>query len=250
MDRFYEYLDDEGYTQINPFSGIRKKISLIRTTQEAVEIKRITNFQWDYVMRSANALADNDAKYERHLFVITLLKTHFLRVSDFAPCYETIPKMNDFVKTTEGWIFKALGKGNKLRNIALKDVSLDALKRYRSALGLSILPTPSDDSYLLPLSSKRKKPYISSTRSIQQHVDMIFKHAINRMMEDGLEEESLELQSASSHWLRHTGISEDVKTRPLNDVRMDAGHSTIATTTGYMGSTLQERIESAKNQPL
>ena len=36
------------------------------------------------------------------------------------------------------------------------------------------------------------------------------------------------------HWLRHTGISDDVKQRPREHVRDDAGHSSGAITDKYI----------------
>ena len=38
---------------------------------------------------------------------------------------------------------------------------------------------------------------------------------------------------ATVHWLRHTGIFEDVKSRPREHVRDDAGHSSGAITDRY-----------------
>ena len=48
----------------------------------------------------------------------------------------------------------------------------------------------------------------------------------------------------------HTGISDDVKTRPREHVRDDAGHSSGATTDRYIDIGLRERHQSAKNKPL
>ena len=55
---------------------------------------------------------------------------------------------------------------------------------------------------------------------------------------------------ATVHWLRHTGISEDVKLRPREHVRDDAGHSSSATTDRYIDVELQERYQSAKNKKI
>jgi hypothetical protein len=52
------------------------------------------------------------------------------------------------------------------------------------------------------------------------------------------------------HWLRHTGISEDVKVRPKEHVKEDAGHSSMATTDKYIDSELRERHASAKYQKI
>jgi hypothetical protein len=52
------------------------------------------------------------------------------------------------------------------------------------------------------------------------------------------------------HWLRHTGISEDVKIRPREHVRDDAGHASMATTDRYIESDRRERHASARKKPL
>lgn len=50
------------------------------------------------------------------------------------------------------------------------------------------------------------------------------------------------------HWLRHTGISEDVKIRPREHVRDDAGHSSSAITDKYIDVESRERHYSAKKK--
>ena len=45
-----------------------------------------------------------------------------------------------------------------------------------------------------------------------------------------------DLKAATVHWLRHTGISEDVKIRPREYVRDDAGHQSMQTTDRYIES--------------
>ena len=51
-------------------------------------------------------------------------------------------------------------------------------------------------------------------------------------------------------WLRHTGISDDVKIRPREHVRDDAGHSSGAITDKYIDVELAARAKSAKNKML
>ena len=55
---------------------------------------------------------------------------------------------------------------------------------------------------------------------------------------------------ATVHWLRHTGISDDVKTRPREHVRDDAGHSSGAITDRYIDVGLKERHKSARRKPI
>lgn len=53
---------------------------------------------------------------------------------------------------------------------------------------------------------------------------------------------------ATVHWLRHTGISDDVKIRPREHVRDDASHGSSAITDKYIDIELEERHLSAKRK--
>jgi hypothetical protein len=64
----------------------------------------------------------------------------------------------------------------------------------------------------------------------------------------GIENDAVDLRTATVHWLRHTGISEDVKFRPREYVRDDAGHSSMQTTDRYIESDLRERHESGRSK--
>ena len=48
----------------------------------------------------------------------------------------------------------------------------------------------------------------------------------------------------------HTGISDDVKHRPRERVRDDAGHSSSAITDKYIDIELKEHHKSAKNKQI
>ena len=56
------------------------------------------------------------------------------------------------------------------------------------------------------------------------------------------------LRSATVHWLRHTGISDDVKHRPREHVRDDAGHNSSAITDRYIDVELKERANTARHK--
>ena len=68
------------------------------------------------------------------------------------------------------------------------------------------------------------------------------------MKSDGLEDDAADLKAATVHWLRHTGISEDVKFRPREHVRDDAGHQSMQTTDRYIESDDRERHLSARKK--
>ena len=110
------------------------------------------------------------------------------------------------------------------------------------------MPTLSDQT---PLVSKLKGGGpVTSTRQIRRIVQDCFDAAYARMKANGMEDDAQELRDATVHWLRHTGISEDVKLRPREHVRDDAGHASMATTDRYVESDRRERHQSGRKKPL
>ena len=89
---------------------------------------------------------------------------------------------------------------------------------------------------------------MANTTHIRNIVQECFDKAIRSLATQQQAEEADSLMDATVHWLRHTGISEDVKTRPREHVRDDAGHSSSAITDKYVDIELKERHKSAKKK--
>lgn len=250
LSTFYNYLLQEEYVFMNPVASIRQKSKFIRKQQTHLRIRRLTEMQWEYVIETSKSAAEKyPDKHERTLFIITALYAMYLRISELAASKRWTPKMSDFYRDHDGnWWFTTVGKGNKQRQIAVSNAMLNALKRYRKHLGLSVLPSPADSTPLL-LKTKGTGP-IGSTTYIREIVQECFDRAITKLNKDGNFEEAESLNEATVHWLRHTGISDDVKRRPREHVRDDAGHNSSATTDKYIDVELRERHKSAKNKPL
>jgi integrase len=250
LSSFYNFLIQEEATEVNPVAHIRQKSKFLRKRQGKPKIRRLSELQWEYVIETANMLAKNNPdNHERTLFILSSLYLMYLRISELAASDRWTPLMNDFRRDHDGlWWFTVVGKGNKEREIAVSDSMLNALKRWRQYLQLTPLPSPADKSPLLP---KRKGTgAISNTSFIRKIVQFCFDSTIDRLNSDGFKEDAAALSEATVHWLRHTGISEDVKRRPREHVRDDAGHSTGATTDKYIDIERRERHASAKNKAL
>ena len=246
LSSFYGYLAQEGVAHSNPVSLIRQKSKFVRRSHSQAPVRRISTLQWDYVIENIEHLVKEDpVRHERTLFIMNCLFAMYLRISELVVDERSTPTMGDFRKDRDGhWWFHVTGKGNKDRIVTVSDDMLNALRRYRSHLGLSPLPALNDP---LPLIAKtRGKGSVTSTRQIRALVQECFDAAFQRMKVEGLAEEAQDLKSATVHWLRHTGISEDVKFRPREHVRDDAGHSTMQTTDRYIESDLRERHESGR----
>lgn len=249
LNCFYNFLIQEDITPINPILQIRQKNRFYRTIQGGAKIRRISELQWKYVLSSAEEMAaQNPEKHERTLFVISILYSLYLRISELVAQNRWSPKMNDFAKDYEGnWWFTTVGKGNKERQISVSDSMLEALKRWRKYLNLTpLLPTPNDSSPLIP--KIRGLGPVTDTSHVRRIVQTCFDHAIVKLRENGFVEEADALGEATVHWLRHTGISDDVKIRPREHVRDDAGHSSSSITDKYIDVELRARHASAKKK--
>ena len=222
----------------------------MQTRQGQTKVRRLSQEQWRTLIETAEDMASkHPTSHERTLFMVSALYSMYLRVSELSASERWTPTMNDFHKDHDGlWWFTTVGKGNKERQIAVSDTMLAALKRWRKYLGLTARPSPADDSPLLPV--HRGQGAMSSTTHIRAIVQDCFDQAIARLAKQGHNEEAEAMMDATVHWLRHTGISDDVKIRPREHVRDDAGHSSGAITDKYIDIELKERHKSAKRKTI
>ena len=250
LSSFFSYLVQEDYVSANPVAAIRQKSQFIRKTQSKPKIRRLSELQWQYVINTAKELAENKPEvHERTLFMMSILYSMYLRISELAANERWTPLMSHFYRDNDGyWWFTTVGKGHKERQIAVSDTMLQALKRWRKYLHLSPLPSPADMSPLLP--KTKGQGSIASTNYIRRIVQTCFDQTIQKLHDDGFNEEAETLNEATVHWLRHTGISDDVKIRPREHVRDDAGHSSSAITDRYIDIELRERHRSAKKKTI
>lgn len=248
LSTLFNFLIAEEYLVSNPVALIRQKSKFIRKRQQNAPIRRLSIAQWSAVLNAAETLAEESPeKHERTRFMLSMLFGMYLRISELAANERWIPSMNDFAKDSNGhWWFTTVGKGNKERQVAVSDAMLDSLIRWRSFLGLTPLPSPADNSPLIP--KIRGNGPMSDTAPIRRIIQHCFDLAGEELRMKGQREEADNLAAATVHWLRHTGISEDVKIRPREHVRDDAGHSSSATTDRYIDIEKQERYRSARNK--
>jgi len=248
LSSFYHYLEQEEYALLNPIAQIRQKSKFLRKHQGKRVIRRLSELQWTYIIETAELMAkENPHLHERTLFIMNALFAMYLRISELSSHARWTPQMGHFYRDRDGnWWFKTVGKGNKERDICVSNAMLAALKRYRISLNLTSLPSPGETTALI--SKTIGTGPVTGSRHIRKIVQQCFDHAIHRMQADGLKEDAEILMTATVHWLRHTGISEDVKIRPREHVRDDAGHSSSAITDQYIDIELRERHSSAKKK--
>ena len=248
LSSFFNYLVQESHVDSNPVARIRQKGKFLRKRQAQQKIRRLSPVQWDVVIETAEEMAAEDpATHERTLFIMSALFGMYLRISELVETERWLPQMGHFQRDMEGnWWFLTVGKGNKEREISVSNSMLEALKRYRISRGMSALPAPGESSPLIH--KTRGKGGITSTRQIRGIVQNCFDTAEAKLRKEGSNDEADRLSEATVHWLRHTGISEDVKYRPREHVRDDAGHGSSAITDRYVDVERAERHASAINK--
>lgn len=248
LGSFFNFLIQENHAATNPVAKMRQKSKFLRGRQGQARIRRLSPLQWEFVIEAAAAMAaEKPAVHERTLFVMNALFALYLRISELVETPRWQPQMGHFQLDQEGnWWFLTVGKGNKEREISVSDAMLEALKRYRRSRGLPPLPAPGEANSLIH--KNRGAGGVRSTRQIRRIVQQCFDRANAKMRAEGFEEEADRLAEATVHWLRHTGISEDVKHRPREHVRDDAGHGSSAITDRYIDVERTERHATARRK--
>jgi site-specific recombinase XerD len=250
LSTFFNFLIAEEYVFNNPIALMRQKSKFLRKTQHTAPIRRLSEIQWQAVLNAVDELALADPeKHERTRFMLSLLYGMYLRISELAASPRWTPCMNHFFKDAQGhWWFTTVGKGNKQRQIAVSDAMLASLTRWRLFLSLTALPSPADNSPLLP--KMRGPGPLSDTAPIRRIIQQCFDRAEQNLRAKQQYEEADALSVATVHWLRHTGISDDIRTRPREHVRDDAGHSSSVTTDRYIDVELAARHASARKKTI
>ena len=248
LSSYFNFLIQENRLASNPVAQIRQKSKFLRKQQGRGQIRRLSPLQWSVVIEAAEEMAAADPlTHERTLFIMNALFAMYLRISELVETSRWAPQMGHFQPDQEGnWWFTTVGKGNKERDVSVSNSMLDALRRYRLSRGLNPLPAPGEASPLIH--KTRGRGGITSTRQIRGIVQKCFDFAEEKLREDGLPDEAERLSQATVHWLRHTGISEDVKFRPREHVRDDAGHGSSAITDRYIDVERTERHATARRK--
>ncbi|MDG1752267.1 MAG: site-specific integrase [Thalassotalea sp.] len=245
---FYDYLTYEELCYGNPVKMARRDCRYFVTDAQVKEIKRLTSSQWQYVLDTAVDMANEDANFERNLFIIAALKTLFLRISELSERPDWSPIMGHFWQDEdENWWLKVYGKGRKLRDITVPTDFLPFLQRYRTYRELPNMPLSNENNILV---EKIRGQGGMTSRQLRRLVQGVFDKAHEKMKAHEGSNKALKLKEASTHWLRHTGASMEIERgRPLKDVSEDLGHASMATTdTVYVQSENKQRAASGKKR--
>lgn len=245
---FFQHAIDEGLTEVNPFRAVKQKSIYKQRNTVDVASRSLTQLQWNFVIETAETMAQEDAAHERTLFIVATLYAMYLRISDLVGRDNWAPTMGDFRRDSRGhWWLHVVGKGNKAAKISVRDDYVQTyLVRYRQYRQLSPLPSPHEK---LPLISTLKGRAGLSDRHIRLLLQEVFDRSLLRMKAEGWSDDEIDqLRSASLHWLRHTSATFDAKHRDMKDLQADLRHNSLSTTQNtYYNSLDEQRAHSVKD---
>lgn len=248
LSSLFTFLQQEEYLEVNPVSLIRQKKGYIQRQQTRKVTRKLSRLQWHHVISAAEKLAEQDPQHNRTLFLMSAFYLLGVRISELAYTADRLATMGSFAPDKQGlWWFTTVGKGNKMRDIAVPDELLTALKKYREYLDLPPLPSREERTPLFP---KMKGKSGLGARQIRNIVQEVFNVAITQLLNAGKKDEAEDLATATVHWLRHTAISSDIEFRPREHIRDDVGHENPATMDKYIDIDRIARHESAQNKKL
>jgi site-specific recombinase XerD len=245
---FFQHAIDEGLTEVNPFRAVKQKSVYKQRNTVDVASRSLTQLQWNFVIETAETMAQEDPDHERTLFIVATLYAMYLRISDLVGRDNWAPTMGDFRRDSRGhWWLHVVGKGNKAAKISVRDDYVQTyLVRYRQYRQLSALPSPHEK---LPLISTLRGRAGLSDRHIRLLLQQVFDRALARMKSEGWNDDEIDqLRSASLHWLRHTSATFDAKHRDMKDLQADLRHDSLSTTQNtYYNSLDEQRAHSVKD---
>lgn len=248
LSSMFTFLQQESYLDINPVSLIRQKKGLIQRQQVRKVTRKLSRLQWHHVISAAEKMTEEDPQHERTLFLMSAFYLLGVRISELSHAEKRTATMGNFAPDKQGlWWFTTVGKGNKVRDIAVPDELLAALKRYREFLDLPPLPSREEPTPLFP---KLKGKLGLGARQIRNIVQEVFDRAILQLQLENKIDEAEDLATATVHWLRHTAISTDVEFRPREHIRDDVGHENPATMDKYIDTDRIARHQSAQKKRL
>lgn len=246
LSSFFEFLVDEDHVEVNMIPSVKKRSPYMIKDAQIKQTHRLSEDQWYYLLETLTELANEDSYYERALFIIVLMKTCYLRVSELSERDAWSPTMGDFFQNLGTWWLKVYGKGKRIRDVTVPDALLPYLTRYRRYRRLGDLPEINEQTPIIP---KERGVGNIGKRQLTRLIEEAIMAVEDKMKLRGLHEDAKALSAATTHWFRHTGASIDVNHRPLKHLSDELGHASLATTDRiYVQSDQQERAHTGKNR--
>ncbi|MEN3033281.1 tyrosine-type recombinase/integrase [Chromobacterium amazonense] len=237
----FRFLTDSGYLRLNPMSILHKRQSIRRRVEHRVLDKATVQFVFKWLDSTVIENQAQQDRIERDRWVFALYYYSGARLTE-----ATSAVMGSFHSRDGKWWLMLHGKGGKSEDVPVHPSLLEALKRYRSHLGLSPSPHASEITPLIvSLYGGRRGTFRALGRNACYKAlkDMMHR-AAEAAAHRGLDVVHGQLSNCSTHWLRHSTASHQLDAGvPLLMVSQNMRHSKIETTRIYLHTEDDNRHE-------
>jgi len=235
LGNLFSFLVKQGYLTGNPWAAVRPPVM----PGAGLDTGRVlTADLWQMVCRVLDGLPVTSASQRLHI-ALGLLRETGMRLSELVQAttgrLEWLSLAQPPAAPDQGWWLTVTGKGGRVRRLPLTDTWIDELGAYLEARGLPRDPRLAGDVPLLGSAAVGALATEGVTRSVFHKQVKRFFERCARELEATDARGAARLRAASTHWMRHTSISEALaQGAPIEIVRANAGHASLATTSQYV----------------
>lgn len=241
LSGLFSWLSEAGYLAGNPFKlyGTKTFAKELAEQKKAKPTRLISIETWVWIQKHLDEIRPTDNRggallaYERQRFIVTFLYWTGLRRSELATA-----SMSGFSRKGKTWTLSVMGKGRTLlEDVTVLDPAMDALRRYRTAMGLP--PDPCFDEDLPVVAAFDGKTWVSD-----HYINTLLKSFMGKIASK-LEEEdphaAAKLRKTTAHWMRHTLTTHNAHAGvPINITANQLRHKSMDTTRNIYDHTEAE----------
>jgi len=264
LKNLYGFLVDQNYLMGNPWSAV----GVPRSAGPKVNAGRsLTVDQWRFVKQQLEMLPDTSSS-ARISFGLSLLYATGLRLSEVVAAtvddlqWVEYPADATDSESTEGWMLRVIGKGQKEREVPVPIDVVGELSKYLTSRGLD--PDPEDignqGAHLLGKASDAavRAPGLSTGErfdpregiagsTFYDQLKAFFRDCADVLRGQGDLKGAGRLERASTHWMRHSHASHAIADgMPIQIAQQNLGHASLATTTIYVTTESKRRMKAVE----
>lgn len=238
MQALCDWLVAAGYLARNVLRLVRIPKSLgIAPLERALTLE-----DWAWLLSRQDAIAPSakdPLAAARSRWMLVFLYHTGLRREELAKALFSDVRVRDGV-----WSISVLGKGQKRRSVTLNSAVVAEMCRFRSMLGMTETPSPTEMHPLVPRVKGRQYTRPLTPRMIGLILEGIFADAANACTDEQMRARFI---AASTHWLRHTCASHRLAAGARQETTQDElGHADPRTTRQYAHTTGEQRRKDAE----
>lgn len=238
-----QWLAEQNYLHNNPFKALPHLAQ--RPTRNVDASRALTVAEWKLVKEHLSALP-RDQQYFRLRFILALAYSSGCRLSELVALRRA--NLRAFTRAGEDdthWEIMVTGKGDQIRTVQLNPQVVEEIRRYLAVRGHAALgEAPADIPLIAALPSSgcfgsADEP-LSASR-LYRVLKNFFRDVATSVMQAD-RDTAQKLQSASTHWLRHTFATHGIHNgMTLETIRDLLGHRSLTTTSVYVTTEKDKR---------